>query len=195
MKGTILLVEDSPTFRKTYKNILEGSGFKVLESEDGEKAWALVQSQKPSLVLLDLLLPKMSGLEVLKNIRATEASREIPVIIFSLLGEKVDIQKGLDAGANDYTVKGFYSPREVVRKIEAVLTSTARVRNLTIYQIFPAEGQEDAAKLQQEVGLTRGFLCPACGVGMILQLIPDYSRTDGHWFAAHLVCPGCKRGF
>ena len=195
MKGTVLLVEDSTSFRKTYKGVLEGSGFQVIEAEDGERAWALAQSAKPSLILLDLLLPKMSGLEVLQKIRATEATRAIPVVIFSLLGEKVDIQKGLELGANDYTVKGFYSPREVVRKIEAVLTNVQRTAGATTYRLFPADGREDAAKLQQDIGLSKGFSCPACGTAMALQLIPDYGRSDGHWFAAQLMCPGCKRGF
>jgi len=195
MKGTILLVEDSTSYRKMYLGVLQASGFTVLEADDGEKAWAMVQSQKPALVLLDLLLPKMNGLEVLQKIRATEATRAIPVVIFSLLGEKVDIQKGLDLGANDYTVKGFYSPREVVRKIEAVLANTQRAASVSTYALFLAEGREDAVKLQHDVGLTHGFDCPACRTAMTLNLIPDYTRTDGHWFAAHLVCPGCRRGF
>ena len=195
MKGTILLVEDSATFRRTYKGVIEGAGFKVIEAEDGESGWALVQKEKPSLVVLDLLLPKMSGFEVLKHMRSTEGTREIPVIILSLLGEKVDIQKGLDLGANDYTVKGFHSPREVVRKIEAAIADRARARSITTYRLFLAEGREDAAKLQQEIGLTKGFQCTACSLGMSLHLVPDYSRTDGHWFAAHLFCPACQRGF
>jgi DNA-binding response OmpR family regulator len=195
MKGTILLIEDSVTFRRTYKGVIEGAGFKVIEAEDGEAGLALVYSEKPSLVVLDLLLPKMNGFEVLKHLRSTEATREVPVIILSLLGEKVDIQRGLDLGANDYTVKGFHSPREVVRKIEAVLSDRARARSITTYRLFLAEGREDAAKLQQEIGLTGGFQCGACASGMCLHLVPDYSRTDGHWFAAHLVCPGCQRGF
>jgi DNA-binding response OmpR family regulator len=195
MKGTILLVEDSATFRRTYKSVIQDAGFDVIEAVDGESGLWLATTAKPSLVVLDLLLPKMSGFDVLKQIRSAPATRDLPVIILSLLGDKVDIQKGLDLGANDYTVKGFHSPREVVRKIENVLADRARARSLTTYRLFLAEGREDAAKLQQEIGLTGGFQCGACAAGMCLHLVPDYTRTDGHWFAAQLVCPGCKRGF
>jgi DNA-binding response OmpR family regulator len=195
VKGLILLVEDPATFCRTYKVAIEGAGFAVIEAEDGELGWKLVQSEKPSLVVLDLLLPKMNGFDVLKNIRSHETTRDIPGIVLSLLGEKVDIQKGLDLGASDYTVKGFHSPREAVRKIEAVLANRARARSITTCRLFLAGGRDDAAKLQQEIGLTDGFRCSICSVAMNLDRVPDYSRTDGHWFAAHLVCPGCQRGF
>jgi len=195
MKGTILLVEDSPAFRKTYKGVIQGAGYDVIEAEDGEHGQWLATTAKPALVLLDLLLPKMNGYDVLKQIRSTEKTCDLPVIILSMLGEQVDIQKGLDLGANDYAVKRFHSPQEVVRKIQTVLADRARAKGLTTYRLVPAEGREDAAKLQQEIGLKGGFQCSSCDAGMCLHLVPDYSRSDGHWFSAQLVCSGCKRGF
>jgi len=122
-KGTILLVEDKAGFRRIYHDILVNDGYEALEAEDGEAGWELAKEKKPDLILLDLVLPKLNGFEVLKRIRAHKQTKEIPVIILSVLGEQKDIQKGLELGANDYTVKGLYSSREILRKISAFCVS------------------------------------------------------------------------
>jgi DNA-binding response OmpR family regulator len=89
---------------------------------DGEEGWETAKQKKPDLILLDLGLPKMDGFEVLRRIREDPETKKIPVIIFSVIGEQKDIQKALEMGANDYTVKGFYTPREILGKIKSVLT-------------------------------------------------------------------------
>ena len=134
-------------------------------------------------------------LEVLKKIRSNKATKDIPVLIFSVMGEQEDIQKGLAAGANDYTVKGFYSPNEILSKIHALLTKSDIEKNIHSYRLEVKEGRGDAAKLQQDIGLTKLFQCPDCDSEMVLELTPDYTRTDGHWFSAHFICPKCDREF
>ena len=194
-KGIILIIEDSASFRKIYKRVLEGDGFKILEAEDGETGWDLVQKEQPDLVLLDLVLPNISGFEVLKKIRADKLTREIPVIILSVLGEQKYIKEGLELGANDYTVKGFYSPKEILSKIHALLTKVDIKKKINSYKLKVKEGRVDAVKLQQDIGLTKLFNCPHCKVEMVLELLPDYTRTDGHWFSAHFICTECGRSF
>ena len=194
-KGTILLIEDEASFRKIYKAVIENDGYEVLEAEDGERGWAMVQEKKPDLVLLDLVLPKLHGLEVLKKIRSNKATQDIPVLILSVMGEQKDIQKGLAAGANDYTVKGFYSPNEILSKIHALLTKSDIEKNIHSYKLEVKEGRGDAAKLQQDICLTKLFQCSDCDSEMVLELIPDYTRADGHWFSAHFLCPKCDREF
>lgn len=120
-KGTILIVEDDEGLRKIYKEMIESDGYQVFEAGDGEKGLELAFSEKPSLILLDLNLPKIHGFEVLEKVRADEETREIPVIVASVLGEKKNIQRGLELGANDYLVKGFYSPRDILSKIHQLL--------------------------------------------------------------------------
>lgn len=194
-KGTILLIEDEASFRHIYGDVLRADGYEIIEAEDGVRGWKLVKEKKPDLVLLDLVLPKLQGMEVLKKIRSDEETREIPVVILSVLGTQEDIRKGLEAGANDYTVKGFYTPREILSKIHGALTKIDIRKNISAYHLEIKEGRKDAPKLQQDIGLTKLFQCPHCNSIMALELTPDYTRTDGHWFSAHFVCSKCNRNF
>jgi len=194
-KGTIVIIEDESLFRLVYQDVLANNGYKVLVAEDGESGWRLVKSEKPSLTLLDLNLPKLHGLEVLRRIRFDETTKDIPVIILTVWGEQEDIRKGLDIGADDYLVKGFYSPREICTKIDTVLAVADITISAGSYKLSVKEGRADAAKLQQDIGLTKLFHCPHCKQEMSLELIPDDTRTDGHWFLSHFVCLNCKRSF
>ncbi len=194
-KGTILIVEDEPVFRLVYQDVIANNGYKVIVAEDGESGWRLAKSEKPSLTLLDLNLPRLHGLEVLRNIRADETTKDIPVIVLTVLGEQEDIRKGLDLGADDYLVKGFYSPREILNKIETLIAVADIKKSTSSYKLIVNEGKADAAKLQQDIGLTRLFHCPHCKQELSLELIPDNTRTDGHWFFSHFVCLNCRRSF
>lgn len=194
-KGTILLVEDQPGFRRIYHDVLQHEGYDVLEAQDGEEGWQMVKDQKPHLVLLDLGLPKIDGYEVLKRIRADEQTRNIPVIIFSVLGEQKDVKKGLELGANDYTVKGFYTPRQILSKIKSLMSQVEIKQTVNSYKLKILENREDAAKLQEEIGLVNGYQCPSCSSVMTLELFPDYVRNEGHWFTAHFICPKCGKAF
>ena len=192
---TILVIEDEPVFRLAYQDVISNNGYKVIVAEDGESGWRLAKSEKPSLTLLDLNLPRLHGLEVLRYIRADETTKDIPVIVLTVLGEQEDIRKGLDLGADDYLVKGFYSPREILTKIETLLAVADIKKSTSSYKLIVNEGKADAAKLQQDIGLTRLFHCPHCKQEMSLELISDYTRTDGHWFFSHFVCLNCRRSF
>jgi len=194
-KGTILLIEDESSFRQIYGDVIKGDGYEIIEAEDGERGLELIKEKKPNLVLLDLVLPKLHGLEVLKKIRSDEATKEIPVIILSVLGAQEDIQKGLEAGANDYTVKGFYSPREILSKVHSLLAKTDIKKHIQSYKVEIKEGRGDSAKLEQDIGFTKLLQCPHCNTEMVLELLPDYTRSDGHWFSAHFMCSKCNRAF
>jgi DNA-binding response OmpR family regulator len=194
-KGKILLVEDDIGFRRTYEDVLESDGYTVVTAEDGEQGLAMVTTEKPDLVLLDLILPKLPGFEVLKRIRADADTKNTIVLILSVLGEQSQIQKGLALGANDYTVKGFYTPREVLGKIHALLTQPDIKKHIDTYNLFVKENRGDAAKLRSNTGWTKSFTCAICNEELQLILTPDYSRSDAHWFSAHFACPKCGRPF
>ena len=118
----ILIIEDEPGFRRTFVDLFRHHGHQVIEAADGEHGLSLALSEGPDVVLLDLIIPKLSGIEVLSRIKSDRQLRRTPVIIFSVLGEQTDIQLALQKGADDYIVKGFYSPAEVLNKIGSFLS-------------------------------------------------------------------------
>jgi DNA-binding response OmpR family regulator len=193
-KGTILIVEDQQGFRRIYRDVLENDGYQVLEAEDGEAGWLAAKEKKPNLILLDLGLPKIDGFEVLKRIRANEETQSIPVIIFSVLGEQKDVNRGLELGANDYTVKGFYTPRQILSKIKALISQVDPQPSSPSYKLKLRENAEDFEKMRGDIGLA-GTNCSQCQSELVLELFPDFMRGQGHWFTAHLMCPKCGQTY
>ena len=197
VKGTILIIDDSATLRSIYKGVLEEEGYKVLTADDGEKGWAIVQSEKPQLVLLDLILPKLHGLEILRNIRADDSTQKIPVIVISSQGNPADVKKAIELGANESTVKGLHSPREVLAKIQKLMpvadTPKGPTRDPRQYTLSIREGQMDASRLQRDMGLAEPFHCHHCNTPIVLELSPGDTRSEGSWFMAHFACPNCNK--
>jgi CheY-like chemotaxis protein len=101
----ILLVEDSLPIRRENESALHRAGYEVICAEDGESALQMAQEHKPDLILLDMILPKMSGPDVLKHLKSEPATAEIPVVVVSSLSEK-NREKLMAAGAEDYIAKG-----------------------------------------------------------------------------------------
>jgi len=194
-KGTILICEDQMGFRRVYRDVLENDGYEVFEAVDGEESWEMILDKKPDLVLLDLGLPLVDGFTILEKIRRSTQTKHIPVIIFSVLGEPRDVKKALDLGANDYTVKGFYTPRQVLSKIKNLLKDSKWQNTINSYRLLIQENKGNALRLEQDLGLEKGFWCKACDVEMEAEFFPDYARSDGHWFAARFTCPKCHKPF
>jgi DNA-binding response OmpR family regulator len=115
--ANVLVVDDEPVVRDVLRRYLAREGFAVQEAEDGEAALAAIRSEAPQVVVLDLMLPRLSGLDVLKLVRLES---DLPVIILSARVSEEERVTGLRLGADDYIVKP-YSPREVVERIRAVL--------------------------------------------------------------------------
>jgi CheY-like chemotaxis protein len=192
-KGTILIVEDQAGFRMIYEDLLTDAGYEVICAEDGEVGWNLAKERKPSLVLLDLGLPKVDGFEVLRRMRADSETKEIPVIIFSVMGEQTNVKKAMEMGANDYAIKGFYTPRQILSKIKSQLIPLEMTQDVVPYKIPVKAGGPEAAKFQDGIGLTHGYQCPHCDVEMVLEMFPDYVREGSHWFTSRLICPQCEK--
>ena len=120
----ILLVEDDPMLTELYQTKLEMEGFQVSVATDGEAGLASAKKLKPDLILLDIMLPKMNGFEVLKDLKKSKTVSAIPVIVLTNLGgEKADSDKrlALSLGAQDFLVKMFHLPDDIVGKIKSVL--------------------------------------------------------------------------
>jgi two-component system phosphate regulon response regulator PhoB len=116
----ILLVEDEKSLVELLRYNLEQSGYRVTVATNGEEALTSVADDRPDLVLLDWMLPRMSGLEVCRQLRRQPVTSNIPIIMLTARGEEGDRIRGLDAGADDYVSKPF-SPSELVARIRAVL--------------------------------------------------------------------------
>jgi len=122
-KPTILLVEDEPAQRAVLAYNLKSEGFEVIEAEDGEEALVMAQESVPDLVLLDWMLPHVSGLEVCRRLKSGKATRALPVIMLSARSEELDKVRGLETGADDYMVKP-YSVAELMARVRKELRRT-----------------------------------------------------------------------
>ncbi len=120
MKPHVLIVEDEAALVELLRYNLEQSGFRVGVAGDGEEALRSVQEDVPDLILLDWMLPLMSGIEVCRQLRRQTGTANVPIIMLTARGEEGDRIRGLDAGADDYVSKPF-SPTELVARIRAVL--------------------------------------------------------------------------
>jgi DNA-binding response OmpR family regulator len=120
---SILLVEDDEFLAELYATKLNLEGFEVSLAVDGEKGLKMAKEVKPDLILLDIILPKMDGCEVLKAIKQDKTIEKIPVILLTNLSQKDEVKKGLDLGATDYLIKAHFMPSEVVKKIKQTIDS------------------------------------------------------------------------
>jgi two-component system alkaline phosphatase synthesis response regulator PhoP len=116
----ILVVEDEPDIRKLVQYNLTQERFSVLEAEDGEQALKLLQREKPNLVILDLMLPGLSGMELCKLLRQRSETAKLPILMLTAKAGEADRIVGLEMGADDYLAKPF-SPREMVARVRAIL--------------------------------------------------------------------------
>lgn len=126
-KIKLLLVEDDKSIRDLYEIKLNKAGFEVITADDGGKGWDLVQSEKPDLVLLDIMMPVMNGFEVLKKMRKTKELAETPVVILSNYGEVDQMTQGFLVGATDYLIKAEHTPSDVVDIVNETLKNKGNI--------------------------------------------------------------------
>ncbi|HSW37691.1 MAG TPA: response regulator [Candidatus Saccharimonadales bacterium] len=119
---TILLVEDELPFRQIYKDaFLNMLNYRVVEAENGEEALEVIHEQPPDIVLLDLVLPKLSGFDVLAQIKNDPNYKHIPVVVYSVIDQKSEVERAMKLGASDFTIKGMTPAAEVVEKVKKLL--------------------------------------------------------------------------
>lgn len=119
----ILLVEDDVFMLDLLSDKLRKSGFDISVAVDGEECMKVLESLKPDLVLLDIVMPKMDGLDVLRRIKASQELSTIPVIVLSNLGQKEEVDRAVDLGAKDYIIKANFTTKEIVEKLNRILNN------------------------------------------------------------------------
>lgn len=119
----IAIIEDDPTIHQMYRMKFEAEGFEVELADDGEQGVALVKAFHPDIILLDLQMPGMSGVEVLHKIRAASWGKSLPVMILTNIGKEEAPDELTDLGVSGYIVKAEFTPKQVVERVKAVLNS------------------------------------------------------------------------
>ncbi|GMA38693.1 response regulator transcription factor [Mobilicoccus caccae] len=116
----VLVADDDDDIRDLVSFKLGQAGYDVVAVDDGLKAWASMTEELPALAVLDVMMPGLSGLDVLRKVREDERTRNVPVILLTARSRENDVDTGFASGANDYVVKPF-SPRELVHRVSTVL--------------------------------------------------------------------------
>lgn len=120
-KKTILMVEDDPLLVKMYTAKFTKEGFNIIKAQDGEEGLKLALSQKYDLLLLDVMMPKLSGLDLLTRLRQDPKGKNITVLVFSNLTQTEETQKAMSLGAKEYLIKANLTPSELVNKVRKYL--------------------------------------------------------------------------
>ena len=137
-KETILIVDDEEDIIELIQYNLKNEGYSILTADAGEQAIKIAKQARPDLIVLDLMLPGMDGLEVTRYLRSNEETRDLPIVILTAKGEESDIITGLELGANDYISKPF-SPKVLVARIRAILRRR-RKESETVSEKIKQEG-------------------------------------------------------
>jgi phosphate regulon transcriptional regulator PhoB len=141
MLAKVLVIDDEKDIVSLLRYHLEKAGFQCLEGMDGAVALRLVREHHPDLLILDLMLPGMDGLEICRHLRQDAATARLPILMLTAKAEEVDRVVGLEVGADDYVVKPF-SPRELVARVRAILRRAQEPTDLSIRRIGELEVDE-----------------------------------------------------
>lgn len=117
----ILLIEDDPFLLSMYATKFELEGFKIATADNGEKGLEMAVKENPDIILLDILMPKMNGFEVLERLKSDPKIKDVPVILLTNLNQKDEVERGMALGADDYLIKAHFMPSEVVGKIRKII--------------------------------------------------------------------------
>lgn len=121
MPKVILFIEDESALQKTVGEIVRKEGYEMISALDGDLGINLAKAKKPDLILLDLILPKKDGFDVLSNLKQSPETKSIPIIVLTNLGEMENIDKAIELGATTYLVKSDYTLKEILEKIKTTL--------------------------------------------------------------------------
>ncbi len=201
----ILIVEDTELLRRMYHDKLVSDGFEVSTASDGLEALTELRNTHFDLVVLDLIMPRMGGLEVLETMKADPRLASIPVVILTNLGEDSAIERALDLGAIDYLIKNSAKPADIAAKIKLTLDNLVPAPQQPAadgapeaprgasFRLLVRDREADADAFVTHAGLQRRFWCPACELELLLELVPNASREG--WYEAHLICTQCGREY
>jgi len=181
-KKTILIIDDDEEARRFYREVFLAKGFSVLVARDGLEGLDIAIREKPDVIFTGIIMPRMDGFELIRNLKNNVATDNIPIVMFSHLGREEDKRKAHELGVRDFIVRSLVTPNEVAERVMALLGS----KNVYYLDFDPAS--RDAAKLSKDFGFAPYFECKN-GKRMILKLVPLGHDQEGHIaFKAYFVC-------
>jgi DNA-binding response OmpR family regulator len=200
----ILVVDDSLTIRMQVKELLEDNGFQVLLAENGEMCLKVLEKETPEVILLDIIMPEMDGIEVCRRIKTDDALKEIPILILTTVSDIENKVRGLNAGADDYVTKPF-EVVELIARVNSILRTKGLLEQLKREIAERLRTEKEREKLIQELKNTllkvktlSGLLpiCAACKKirddsgywNQIEEYVRDHSDAD----FSHSICPECR---
>lgn len=143
-KIRIALIEDSKTIRYVYKNLFEKAGFDVVEAENAKDGWSIICEHKPDVIVLDMIMPGIPGIELLKRIRSYDFSKNIPVLVLTSVRDSEKVQEIFQQGANHYSLKGMDAP-DVIKETVFKLLKSAQEKKLIQSLEDQKSGAEDTS--------------------------------------------------
>ena len=178
----ILIVDDEQDIVELVSYNLEKEGFKTVKASDGEAAIRLVKTQKPDLIILDLMLPKMNGLDVCRALRGNPETANLPIIMLTAKGDEVDKIIGLENGADDYITKPF-SVKELIARVRSILRRLHDIEKKTGQEEFQYEGLTiNYASCLVKVSAKEVTLSPT-----ELKLLFFFSRNPGRVYSRNQI--------
>ncbi len=120
-KPSVALIEDDPLIAEMYTTKFTKEGYELHHAPDGFAGLEMVKKEKPDIILLDIIMPKMDGFQVLQELRKTSEFKDTPVVMLTNLGQEEDVQKGRQLGATDYFIKTNFTPAAIVEKVKELL--------------------------------------------------------------------------
>jgi CheY-like chemotaxis protein len=172
-KKRIIIVEDDSVLRDVLAEKLEKSGYIVDRAEDGVVAMEKIRIAKPDVVLLDILMPRKGGIEVMEDINNDPALKGIPIIIISNSGQPVEIQRAQELGAREFLIKAVFDPNEVLEKVERVLSGEWGVRTQNVTGAGAAETASQVASVIQKAEASSAVVNETSGKIFVLVIEDD----------------------
>lgn len=123
-KAKILIIEDDEMLANLYAEKFKNEGYEVFSSNNGLDGINLADAEIPTIILLDIIMPKMDGFMALKKLRKNEKTKNIPVILLTNLGQEEDVKRGKALGADDYFIKANHTPSEIVAKVKSLVAKS-----------------------------------------------------------------------
>lgn len=185
-KRKILIIDDDQPTREMHVVKFKEEGFEVREAKDGLEGLDMVSQEKPDIIFTGIIMPRMGGFTLMRNLKKHVETSQIPVLISSHLGREEDRKEAENLGAKGFLVRGMVTPKQVVETVNKVLEG----KNVFYFDVD--ERLPVFKELAKYLDENNPFVCPRCGERKVLKLISN-STGRKEQFRVSFVCPRCER--